>query len=504
MFALLFVYMPTSYIYAQEEYEFDAPEQEQQCAPVDINIVWPEKIKTNQTAEYFVQSTDTDLDANNATFVSEVFDLPSALSTPTMQSFNALFDAANDFVLSTSVTIWDCIYQTTKTIEVYDRVTLYMGKWREELELNTALQEKNIRHLVESILLDSSQWSQQVLTTLVSNTQLIRIADEMILDANSPWSLLEAVWQYFKTQQIATASRWFYLISDVDQAIYRKIISRYLQVWWIEKINVVDPQYFGSLYTALLLQQDPLQFDYVKEYSANLDGVNKLFFVSYFVDYLLLNGFPLQLLILILVLPVVALLISFSRQVIGMWVFGLFGPLLFALSMSIMWWKLACVLLLAAVIAVVLTTLFTQRIYLLSSPKLASMLILYTLFAIFLFRVHDVFGLEYFTFDILSNSFVIFGYLAILITAKNLVTETVIQFKKWRWISLLEFVLLSIVIFYLVRRDRLQNIMLWYPELVVLIVFLNVIVGRFTWLQIKEYARFAPLIWYNLENEVEE
>jgi len=63
---------------------------------------------------------------------------------------------------------------------------------------------------------------------------------------------------------------------------------------------------------------------------------------------------------------------------------------------------------------------------------------------------------------------------------------------------------MSVGIFYLVRRDLMQNIMLWYPELILLILFLNIVVGRFTWLQIKEYARFAPLIRYNLESEVEE
>jgi len=358
-----------------QELEFLVADQ-QECEPVEIQIVWPETLKTNQSAEYVIQSKDADLTTVWAIFSSTItWDENTSLLDPQNQTVNVTYPSALNYVLTTDVTIWTCIYTTTKEISIYDRVSLYIWKWREELELNPELKENDIRHLVQSVVLDSSQWSQQVLSDLLANTQLIKIADDLILDANSPWSLLEAIGQFFNTQQIATTGRSFYLISDVDQAIYRKLISRYLKVWWLEKINIVDPQYFGSLYTSLLLQQDPLQFPFVREYSATLDGVNKLFFVSYFVDYLLLKGFPLQLIILILILPVIGLLMSFARQVVGMRVFGLFGPLLFALCMSVMWWKLAVVLLLAATLAVVLTSLFTQRIYLLSSPKVATRMV---------------------------------------------------------------------------------------------------------------------------------
>ena len=501
LLVLAFLGMET---YAQdaEEQEFGAPEEI--CAPIEITILWPEALKINQSAEYAIQSKDVDLLGVWATFSSDIsWTVPADLTSAESQTLNVVYSNAADYELTTQVTIWACTYTNTKSISVYDRVTLYIWKWRDELGL-TELEENNTRHLVKSVVLDSSQWSQQVLADLLANTQLIKIADELMLDSNTPWPLLEAIWQFFNTQQITTTWRSFYLISDVNQAIYRKLIARYLKVWWLERINIVDPQYFGSLYTALLLQQDPQQFAYVREYSANLDGVNKLFFVSYFVDYLLLNGFPLQFVILMLILPLIALLISFARQVIGMRVFGLFGPLLFALCMSIMGWKLAVILLLAATLAVVLTSLFSQKVYLLSSPKIATMIIMYTIFAIFLFWMHEIFDIQWFSVDVLTNSFVIFWYLAILISAKYLITDTVLQFKKWRWISLIEFVILSVGIFYLVRRDVLQNIMLWYPELILLILVLNIVVGRFTWLQVKEYERFAPLIWYNLESEVEE
>ena len=48
----------------------------------------------------------------------------------------------------------------------------------------------------------------------------------------------------------------------------------------------------------------------------------------YFINYLLNNGVPQETIILILMLPIIATIIAFSRQIIGIKTFGIYTPLI--------------------------------------------------------------------------------------------------------------------------------------------------------------------------------
>ena len=68
----------------------------------------------------------------------------------------------------------------------------------------------------------------------------------------------------------------------------------------------------------------------------------------------------------------------------------------------------------------------------------------------------------------------------------------------------MEFLLVSFGVFGLFYRTSLKQLLLAFPELLILIFLLNIAVGRFTGLQLLEYFRFMPLIKSSSESEEEE
>lgn len=50
------------------------------------------------------------------------------------------------------------------------------------------------------------------------------------------------------------------------------------------------------------------------------------------------------------------------------------------------------------------------------------------------------------------------------------------------------------MIFLLFEYNALQYLLISYPDIIILVVFLNILVGRYMGLQIFEYFRFSPLL----------
>lgn len=94
-------------------------------------------------------------------------------------------------------------------------------------------------------------------------------------------------------------------------------------------------------------------------------------FVSFFVDKLLAGGFPLEMLGILLSLTVVALIISFLRQIVGLSAYGVYWPLLFALTAHLLGLKITLILLLFAVITRLIMNGLNKTIYLLHNSKVS-------------------------------------------------------------------------------------------------------------------------------------
>jgi len=399
------------------------------------------------------------------------------------------------------------LYEYSLTAQDYSEYAswlniLYLGKWSDVLELSKNQPGTwNVSQLFKKIEIDDTNSSEVLFNNLSSEVSYFRYADNLIVDTSSQWLVFEALWKLFSANEIDTSNINTYVIADTAQSYFRRLLSRYITSSGLDKVYVTQEQYFASLFTSLLLNDDPLQYDFIKSYSVSLEDSNKWTFLSYITDFILINGFPLGILTLVLLLPFVWLLISVARQVVWLSVFGVFTPLLFAISMYVIGIAPSFFLLLGAAIAVIITHLISKKIYLLYSPKISLMMILYCIVSLVIWRFHQSMELQLVDMEAYANSFAIFPFVVILLVAKGVFSDNFLQFRKWRWTDLLEFFAISLWVLYILNSTYLQNIFLWNPELILVVLLLNILVWRFTWLQITEYFRFFPLIKNYFEEE---
>lgn len=106
--------------------------------------------------------------------------------------------------------------------------------------------------------------------------------------------------------------------------------------------------------------------------------------------------------------------------------------------------------------------------------------------------------------QIFANGFIIFPMIFIILVSDKVFNDGFKIFSGGRRIAFMEFLLVSFGVFGLFYRTGLKHLLLAFPELLILIFFLNIAVGRFTGLQLLEYFRFMPLLKNSSGTEEEE
>jgi len=190
------------------------------------------------------------------------------------------------------------------------------------------------------------------------------------------------------------------------------------------------------------------------------------------------------------------LIIAFFRQVIGFSVFWVYSPLIFSVLIVVFWYKVVLLLFVLSLLASIITHIITCRLYVLHSSKISLNYIIYAIITIFFMGLF----FEKIDFSEVNLSiavlFVIFPYLT-----KNLVKEDTKFLSKSFLLFILEFVIITVFLLILFKISLIKNILIAYPDLLWVLLILAILIGRFTWLQLFEYIRFAPLIKKSLYEE---
>ena len=212
--------------------------------------------------------------------------------------------------------------------------------------------------------------------------------------------------------------------------------------------------------------------------------------ISFGINYLVNKGVPINSVTLILMLPVIATILSFSRQVIGLKAFGLITPTMTTLSFLVMGLPYGLIIFAAVLLSGALTRLILNKLHLLYLPRMALVLTSASI-AILL-----VFGLSATTDNSILASFSIFPILMLTLLAEEFIA---LQFKsgaKNAFTVTTWTLILSIGCYFIVSWQLLRTIIVSYPEIVLLTIPLNILFGRWSGLRITEYIRFRHLLRY--------
>ena len=209
-----------------------------------------------------------------------------------------------------------------------------------------------------------------------------------------------------------------------------------------------------------------------------------------FTQWILNTGVNQQVLELLLAVMVLATIVSFARYILGTKSYGIYAPIILAIAYSYTGLRYG----LAITLVVILTTLFSYTILKkIRMHYIARIAVNYCLLAIFLvifFIIVKNFGLG------LENMPYISGLAVISIAAISdfFIKQYVKKSFKTSVLILFSTVAIAALGWFVITRDVVSNYMLNNLWIVPILIALNILIGQFTGLRIKDLFRFKSVI----------
>lgn len=207
------------------------------------------------------------------------------------------------------------------------------------------------------------------------------------------------------------------------------------------------------------------------------------------INFFLAEGIPLETVILILMLPIIATFIAFLRQVVGIKAFGIYTPLIITFAfLATNGLKYGIAIFLAVILAGMVMRFVLKPFRLLYLPRVAIML---TVVA-FVILLMLTFGGSFRRTGLAAVS--IFPILIIITLVEKFVAVQIEKGNKTAIVLALETLFISVVGFYLAGWETLIKIIVADPWLVLLTLPVNFFLGKWTGLRLSEYLRFKEIL----------
>lgn len=418
------------------------------------------------------------------------------LSNTSAKSLQHTFSQTGSYTLKTHIKTPSCEHQIELPINIYDRQILYIGEnsdflnfWFEE-QLNAA------GFLFTKKLTKNTDTTNNEFITAneLLHTPMLIINDENFLPHLHTYINLKKASPNLPQKQIM-------LLTNTNQKLLKRSLSQYAQSLENDQLNIISPLHFMNLLSDIALNKEYLEAPYITHFTRSLESWPKRMVISYLVDELLKSGIPIQILGILLCLAFLALVISFLRQIVGLSVYGVYRPLLLALIAYLIGIPNTLAILLFALISILIIKSITNTIYLLHSSKVSLAIccfLIVSLWGYYLLKQRwrtPFMGKE-------LTTLIVFPYIAMLMISEKLFPSFTF-WKKGRRVNFLELIILTSIAYFILSRSFITNLLLSYPELLFAILIINIIIWRFTGLQLVELFRFMPLIKKHLDQEEE-
>lgn len=203
------------------------------------------------------------------------------------------------------------------------------------------------------------------------------------------------------------------------------------------------------------------------------------------------QGVPLQTVALLLMLPIIATLVAFFRQVVGIKAFGIYTPSIFTFALLAFdpnGLKYGVAIFVSILLVGMITRYLLKSFRLLYLPRVAITLSVVALAILGILTI----GGSYQRTGLAAVS--IFPLLIMISLAEKFVATQIEKGTKTAFLLAGETLLIAIVGYYLISWRGLVITLLEYPWLVLFTFVINFMLGRFSGLRITEYLRFRKVL----------
>jgi len=212
-------------------------------------------------------------------------------------------------------------------------------------------------------------------------------------------------------------------------------------------------------------------------------------YLSPLVQFFVYQGVPLETILLLLILPIIATFIAFLRQVVGIKAFGIYTPLIVTFSfLATNGVKYGIAIFLSVMVFGMLMRFALKPFRLLYLPRVAIML---TVVALMILGILVLGG------NIRRTGLAHVSIFPILIMITIVEKFIAVQIEKGDQTAIrlaLETLVISILGYYLASWRILLEFVASYPWTILLTIPINVLLGKWTGLRLTEYLRFKEVI----------
>jgi PKD repeat protein len=224
-------------------------------------------------------------------------------------------------------------------------------------------------------------------------------------------------------------------------------------------------------------------------------------FMSYFVNILVNNGIPDNTIALLLLLPIIATVVAFMKQVVGVTTFGIYTPSIITLSFLVIGMHAGLLTLLIAILVGTAVRPLLKRIRMLFIPKMAIVITLVSL-ALLLVLIASIY-LDLFDAQFLSIA--IFPMLILSTLVEKFVSAKSEKSYSSATVLMAETVFVAITAYFIAggevdlgfvtfQFEFIKNLVMTHPEVVFLLIFVNIALGKWSGLRILERIRFREVL----------
>ncbi len=209
--------------------------------------------------------------------------------------------------------------------------------------------------------------------------------------------------------------------------------------------------------------------------------------IAYAVQYAVKQGVPANTVVLILLLPLLASIVAFIRHIVGLPSLEMLVPVTLSVTLIATGITAGFALLLAILIASFVSRVLLKRIRIMQLPKMALSILIVAAFVLAALTITATIGI------LAVKQLSIFPVLIfILLSDKIVALQLERTMRSTIYITSIT-ILLGLLGYVLLSSTLLRNIVLLYPELVLLLIPVNILIGRYFGLRLSEYFRFAPI-----------
>ncbi|HKL43703.1 MAG TPA: 7TM domain-containing protein [Candidatus Absconditabacterales bacterium] len=465
------------------------------CDPNRIELKGDSSITTNQVSEYTINDTWGLKDSSELNSYYSLWKDDQRLESVQGDKFFFNFESEGEYLLKASLTLDNCKYDLEKKLDVFYKSVFYIGYDLEEFGIGYENNFKSNAILFNKVLVSNSVFSEdEIVNKLLEKQNILKNSDIIIVNNKETDTVFQILGKLSKSENIDFSKQEIFVINNTNKHLMKRILSKYIMLIKNENIYMINNDHLLNLISEISFGKNIVNESLIELFPLSYQKTSNRLVLSYIIDTLIANGLPINLIGLFLTLSVAALIITIFRQVVGFSVFGTFSPLLFGLSISVLGTHATIIFFLIAFIATVLARLITKKFYLLHSAKISLLIIIYFLTIILFLGLDKILGINMVDLQIFNNVFAVFPIMFLILVTDKVFHEGFKMFSKGWLISLVEFLIVSILVYFTISSIWIRSVLLSYPEIIILVGFLIMLVGRFTGLQVLEYFRFMPIL----------